>query len=178
GSQRSFTAPADGRLFLLINDDNYGDNSGNFDVRILMSGGQTGQYGDPASTQGGEKVVSVFADSRETDTGVDLQTGDRVTVSATGTVFSRGSGAITPDGNRRYDSTGVEIPLPDAAFGSLIGYIRTPNGQATRPFLIGSQQTFNAPADGRLFLLVNDDNYSDNSGSFSVRLSYPDALVR
>jgi len=34
--------------------------------------------------------------------------------------------------------------------------------------------TFTAPADGRIFLLVNDDNYSDNSGSFSVRIQYPD----
>jgi hypothetical protein len=172
GSQRSFTAPADGRLFLLINDDNYGDNSGSFDVRIVMSGGQTGQYGDPASSQGGEKVVSVFADSRETDAGIDLRTGDRVTVSATGTVYSRGSGAITPDGNRRYDSTGLNVPLPDAAFGSLIGYIRTPSGQATRPFLIGSQQTFTAQQNGRLILLVNDDDSRGNSGSFRVRIVY------
>jgi len=26
--------------------------------------------------------------------------------------------------------------------------------------------------DGRLILAVNDDNYSDNSGSFSVRIRY------
>ena len=39
-------------------------------------------------------------------------------------------------------------------------------------FLIGSQLRFTAPADGRLFLAINDDNYSDNSGSFSVRIRY------
>jgi hypothetical protein len=173
GSQRSFTAPADGRLFLLINDDNYGDNSGNFDVRILTSsGGQSGQNGDPATSTGGEKTISVFADSRETDTGIDLRSGDRVTISATGTVYSSGSGAITPDGSRRYDSTGVRVPLPDAAFGSLVGYIRTPSGQATRPFLIGSQQTFTAQQNGRLILLVNDDDSRGNSGSFRVRITY------
>jgi hypothetical protein len=34
--------------------------------------------------------------------------------------------------------------------------------------------TLTVPSDGRLFLLVNDDNYSDNSGSFSARIQYPD----
>jgi hypothetical protein len=170
GSQRSFTAPADGRLFLLINDDNYGDNSGNFDVRIVVAGGQTGQFGG-SSSPGGEKVVTVFADARETDTGIDLRAGERVTVSATGTVYSRGSGAILPDGNRRYDQTaGSTVPLPGEAFGALIGYIRLTNGQATRPFLIGSQRTFTAPEDGRLILLVNDDDSRGNTGSFRARV--------
>jgi hypothetical protein len=41
-------------------------------------------------------------------------------------------------------------------------------------FLVGSQMTFTAPVDGRLYLLVNDDNYGDNSGSFSARIIYPD----
>jgi hypothetical protein len=172
GSQQTFAAPSDGRLFLLINDDNYTDNSGSFDVRIVLnSSSQTGQFGG-AATQGGEKTISVFADSRETDTGVDLRGGNRVTISATGTIYSRGSGAISPEGNRRYDTEAGVTPLPDASFGALIGYIRTPNGQATRPFLIGSQQTFNAPEDGRLYLLVNDDDYRGNSGSFRVRIVY------
>jgi hypothetical protein len=34
------------------------------------------------------------------------------------------------------------------------------------------------PVDGRLFLLVNDDNYGDNSGSFSARVVYPETTVR
>jgi len=37
-------------------------------------------------------------------------------------------------------------------------------------FYIGSQSTFTTPVDGRLYLMVNDDNYSDNSGSFSARI--------
>jgi hypothetical protein len=88
------------------------------------------------------------------DSGVDLRRGDRVQVRAAGIIHA-GRTRITPEGLR---STDPNTPLPRAA--------------------IGSQQTFTAPADGRLFLLVNDDNYSDNSGSFSVRLIYPDVLVR
>jgi hypothetical protein len=62
--------------------------------------------------------------------------------------------------------------VPTAGVGALIGYIRLTNGQLTQPFVVGSQQTLTAPVDGRLFLLVNDDNYSDNSGSFRVRIVY------
>ena len=56
----------------------------------------------------------------------------------------------------------------------MIGYIQLANGQRSQAFLVGSQMTLTVPGDGRLFLLVNDDNYSDNSGSFSVRIQYPD----
>ena len=64
--------------------------------------------------------------------------------------------------------------MPTAGVGALIGYIFQANGQKSQAFLIGSQSTFTVPADGRLYLLVNDDNYSDNSGSFSARIVYPD----
>jgi len=65
-------------------------------------------------------------------------------------------------------------PVPTAGVGALIGYILQSNGQTTQPFLVGNQMTLTVPSDGRLFLLVNDDNYSDNSGSFSARIQYPD----
>jgi hypothetical protein len=32
--------------------------------------------------------------------------------------------------------------------------------------------TITSPVDGRLFLAVNDDDYSDNGGSFSVKIVY------
>jgi hypothetical protein len=170
GSQQTFNAPADGRLFLLINDDDYSDNSGGFDVRIVHTASQ-GTLGG-SSSQGRERMLTVYADSRATDTGIDLRAGDRVTISATGSIYSRGSGAIMPEGNRRYDSPSSNYPLRDAPFGALIGYIRLTNGEATSPFFIGSQQTITVPEDGRLFLLVNDDDNRDNSGSFRVRIIY------
>jgi len=62
--------------------------------------------------------------------------------------------------------------VPTAGPGALIGYIRLADGQTSQPFLIGSQLTFTASADGRLILAINDDDYSDNGGSFSVRIKY------
>jgi hypothetical protein len=65
--------------------------------------------------------------------------------------------------------------VPSAGVGALIGYVRLPNGQFSQPFFVGSQLTFTSQAEGRLFLLANDDNYNDNSGSFDVRIVYMDA---
>lgn len=119
-----------------------------------------------------ETTIDVPGNSRGIDTGVELRTGDQVTISATGTVIAgRRAGEVTPDGGR-VSGLGIvsAYPVPNAGVGALIGYIRLSSGQNTAPFIIGSQQSFAAQSDGRLFLLVNDDNYSDNSGSFTVRI--------
>jgi hypothetical protein len=42
----------------------------------------------------------------------------------------------------------------------------------SQAYLIGSQLTTTVPADGRLILAINDDDYSDNGGSFTVRIRY------
>ena len=40
-----------------------------------------------------------------------------------------------------------------------------------RPFGIGDQRSFPAPATGLLYLTVNDDQKNDNSGEFGVTIS-------
>ena len=126
-----------------------------------------------------ERIIAVQGNQqRGADTGIDLRTGDQVTIMATGNVTAgRRAGVVSPEGGRV--STGAVFgasayPVPTAGVGALIGYILQANGQNTQPFYIGSQVTFTASVDGRLYLLVNDDNYSDNSGSFSARIVYPD----
>ncbi len=172
GSQQSITAPADGRLFLLVNDDDYSDNSGSFTVRIARTGSQGGGGGGFPSQGGGDRAVTVYANSRDTDTGIELRSGQRVSFSATGAIYSRNAttSAISPEGYRRTQAG--SYPMRDATFGSLIGYIRLADGRASQPFYIGTQRTIDAPQSGRLYLLVNDDDYRDNSGSFQVRVSY------
>ena len=124
-----------------------------------------------------EKVVDVPGNQpRGVDTGIDLRAGDQVTITATGTVTAgRRAGVVSPDGGRQGASSILgTYPVPNAGVGALIGYILSTNGQTSQPFLVGSQSTFTSPVDGRLYLMVNDDNYNDNSGSFSVRIVYPD----
>jgi len=173
GSQQSFTAPAEGRLFLFINDDNYADNSGSFNVTVSTTSGSTSSTNYPSGNSGSsEKTVDVSASSQGVDTGIELRQGGSVSISARGLIYSRGTGGISPEGDRRYDATDRSIPAPETAFGALIGYIRMNDGRSSAPFFVGSELTLRAPADGRLVLMVNDDNYRDNSGSFAVRIVY------
>jgi hypothetical protein len=122
-----------------------------------------------------EVIINVPGTSQGLDTNIDVRAGDQIVFSASGTVVAgRRAGEVGPDGGR---STGFGAivgtrPVPNAGVGALVGYIRLTNGQVSQPFFIGSQQTLNVPADGRLFLAINDDNYSDNGGSFSVRIRY------
>ncbi|MEP6913703.1 MAG: LecA/PA-IL family lectin [bacterium] len=121
------------------------------------------------------EVVVPGNQPRGVDTGIDLRAGDQVAITATGTVTAgRRAGVVSPDGGRQGASSILgTYPVPNAGVGALIGYILSTNGQTSQPFLVGSQSTFTSPVDGRLYLMVNDDNYSDNSGSFSVRIVYP-----
>ena len=113
-------------------------------------------------------------DGREHVTGNTLGAGDQITFTASGTIVAgQRAGTVGPEGGR---STGFGSiigtrPVPSAGVGALIGYIRMLDGQNSKPFFIGSSLTWTAPADGRLYLLVNDDNYNDNSGAFSVHIS-------
>ncbi|HYJ45791.1 MAG TPA: LecA/PA-IL family lectin, partial [Pyrinomonadaceae bacterium] len=164
----------------------YDNNSDNEDSDDLFGTGsgtpaparsrRTGDERTTTRTERGtqEKTLEVPGNSRGTDTGVDLRSGDTVSITATGNIIAgRRAGNVTPDGGRvGFGSITGTYPVANAGVGALIGYIRLANGQITQPFAVGSQQTITAPADGRLFLLINDDNYSDNSGSFSVRIVY------
>jgi hypothetical protein len=118
------------------------------------------------------------SESRGVDTGIDVRAGDQITISASGSIVAGNRvGTVSADGARSGASAifGVSRrPVPTAGVGALIGYLAPPGGGTTQPFLVGSQLVFTAQTDGRLYLLVNDDDYSDNSGSFTVRIVYHD----
>ena len=195
GSTREFTADRNGRLFLTANRGSFADARGAFTVQVrrqrdlnvrdtqedrgdtgIRSRGQDNGDRNRDRDRGRsprEITINVPATSRGTDAGIDVRSGDQITISATGTITAgRRVGDVGPDGAR---STGIGInvrPLPTAGVGALIAYIRMPNGQLSQAYLIGSSLTTTVPTDGRLILAINDDDYSDNSGSFSVRIRY------
>lgn len=194
GSTREFTADRNGRLFLTANRGSFADARGAFTVQIrrqrdlnardaeedggagIRSRGQDNSDRNRDRDRGRsprEITITVPATSRGTDAGIDVRSGDQITISATGTITAgRRVGDVGPDGAR---STGIGInvrPLPTAGVGALIAYIRMANGQLSQAYLIGSNLTTTVPVDGRLILAINDDDYSDNSGSFSVRIRY------
>ena len=69
----------------------------------------------------------------------------------------------------RVSAVADKAPIPTIPVGALIG--RVNNGQ---PFSIGdTTHAFDMPANGRLFLGVNDDHVPDNSGNFVVKIWEP-----
>ena len=190
GSAREFTADRDGRLYLTPNRGSFNDARGSFTVQIRRSvdlaaldnpdsgyrpRNPRGRSRDrqPVEPTQREVTINVPGTSRGTDTGIDVRAGDPITLTATGTIFAgQRVGQLGPDGAPT-SGLGVNArPLPTAGVGALIAYVRMANGQLSQPYLVGSQLAGTVPADGRLILAINDDNYGDNSGSFSVRITY------
>ena len=168
------------------NDDSYDpfgfpdeSGSGPAQRRSRLPGDNPNSGGGRRNNRTLERVVDVPGNqSRGVDTGIELRTGDQVTITATGSVTAgRRAGVVSADGGRQ-GAAGIlgasSYPVPTAGVGALVGYILQTNGQTSQVFLVGSQATFTTPVDGRLYLMVNDDNYTDNSGSFSARIVYPD----
>ena len=190
GSSREFTADRAGRLYLTANRGSYTDARGSFTVQIKRERGvDSAGFDRPGRirsrdrqpidqidrTRRPEVTINVPGTSRGTDTGLDVRAGDPIYFTASGVITAGARvGQVGPDGatSTGFGSVMNSRPVPSAGVGALIGYTRMSNGQTSAPFLIGSQLAGTVPTDGRLILLINDDNYNDNSGSFSVRIRY------
>lgn len=123
--------------------------------------GTTGQA--PTNVPAG--AIQVDAARAWTDAGITVRKGDRIAFSTTGQVSIRQGGEMTgPDGIASEARTGA--PSQQIGVGGLIGRVGTGT-----PFPIGSNtQPITMPANGRLYLGVNDAGASDNSGSFVVTI--------
>jgi hypothetical protein len=189
GASREFTADRDGRLYLTANRSSYADARGSFTVQIKhdrdtvgidrrpgrIRSRNRGLNDDFGRNRNQEVTINVPGTSRGTDTGIDVRAGTSITFSATGVVIAgRRIGEVGPEGARSSGLSGIlgTRPVPSAGAGALIAYIRMSNGQLSQAYLIGSQLTTTVPVDGRLILAINDDDYSDNGGSFSVTIRY------
>jgi len=79
-----------------------------------------------------------------------------------------GDDTATAAGTRSYRFA-KKAPLPATPVGALIGRVNS-----GKPFPIGNTtQAFQMPANGTLFLGVNDDHVADNSGNYVVRIWEP-----
>jgi hypothetical protein len=117
-------------------------------------------------TTGAGTTVRVNANQPWVDTGLTVRQGDLVRFQASGEItYGQSAGqTATPDGGQERRPN---YPDPTVPVGALLGKIGN-----SRPFAIGTQsQALTMPASGRLMLGVNDNEMSDNGGTFTVLVS-------
>jgi hypothetical protein len=105
-----------------------------------------------------------------TDTGLDLNQGDQVTITASGTIKIAGSDpGKTPAGVPGCIESEKGL-APGLTCVALIGRI----GDGA-PFEVGTGISFLVDNPGRLYLGVNDSVFEDNSGSWTVDITVSNA---
>ena len=113
-----------------------------------------------------DKTVTVHESDFDVDTGVDVRTGDRLVVSASGQIWAgvAFTGNNGPQGWNNFDCA-PKFPLPCSHPYSLLGKL---NGNY---FYIGSgiDQVNNA-GTSRLSLRINDDLPGNGNGSFTAHI--------
>lgn len=112
-------------------------------------------------------ATTVFGNRRWTDTGLTLESGDEVTITASGKIFHsvENQRRVGPDGEPR-----TKCPsnvLMSADHGALLGMI----GGDGEPFFVGDNRRFQAERSGQLFLGVNDTGVENNSGAFEAEIT-------
>jgi hypothetical protein len=123
----------------------------------------------PADTRDGvgpqTRTITVPSTQQWTPTLIRVNQGDRIQIQASGEIqlrpanFNDKAGVAGSYAQRFAPNS----PLPKAFAGALLG--RIDSGQ---PFGIGDQKSIIAPGSGLLYLGINDDVLTDNSGQFQV----------
>ncbi len=135
----------------------------------------------PAAAMGQKsaQTVKVSGSLLWTDTKIDVQAGERIWITGSGTVQYP---APPSDGSRTAgpQSTGPEglargwkdllriYPVPDGNRGALIG--RIGDSDAAQPFLIGASKELVVPIGGRLFLGINQQKSDQAQGSYEAKV--------
>lgn len=143
------------------------------------------QSGNPAQTpqqsSSGKRRISqevqITGDQSWTDTGIDVQPGEHIVITATGTLrYADAKEDNGPDGiTRGFKDLLRILPFNGAGRGALIG--RVGDAEIAQPFLLGSRRDLIAPVAGRLAIGINQANDDSGEGTYTVHIEIraPDA---
>jgi hypothetical protein len=176
GEAAEFEASSDGQIFLQVNARSLQGASGAYGARIAAPGQAPATASTPATTPPAGSTsrqlrfeVTVPSERDWTDTGIDLLEGDTFRITAEGTINYTSSSTCGPEGGPRSFRDLIRVlPVNDVGRGALIGKLG--EGGVVRAFYVGKSNELVAERKGRLFLGVNDDDYSNNRGSFKVKV--------
>jgi hypothetical protein len=114
------------------------------------------------------KKITLIASQKWFDTGIDVKIGQEVLFSASGSIFIDKdtmvyqNGELEPNWNKKK-------PMPNQPTGAIIGRV----GKKGDMFYIGDDKApFQMAQKGRLFIGINDFDFSNNSGGFAVTVYY------
>ena len=114
-----------------------------------------------------ERNVIVSPTDAWNDTGIDVRNGQEIYFETSGQVTWSPNRRVGPDGTRN-SKPDTARPLPDRNSGALIGRI----GERDVFFIGGDVGPYRIRGNGRLYLGVNDDVLTDNTGAYRVVVSY------
>lgn len=114
--------------------------------------------------------VQLAGDSSWLDTGIGVQAGEHVVVTATGTMRYAGQQAdATPSGiPRGFKDLLRNLPDNDAGRGAVIG--RIGDKDTSQPFLIGAKRELVSPISGRLSVAINQLSSDAGDGTYTVEI--------
>jgi len=116
------------------------------------------------------KSFTLAGDSVWTDTGISLQPGQRIVVSAEGSLrYSDAKADNGPEGLTRNFKDLIRIlPENGSGRGALIG--RIGDADIAQPFSIGAKKEIVAPVAGKLALGINQATSDTGTGSYKVKV--------
>lgn len=117
-------------------------------------------------TQDEQRTITIYAYRQWQSTGIDLEPGDQVRISASGEwQYSPYVGRHGPEGGGK-PVTVATYPMQGVDGGVLLGRI----GETGQEFYVGRGTTWYVDAPGRLMLRINDDLLGDNVGQLTIQV--------
>ena len=128
-----------------------------------------------SAAQTSPQTVTISGKTVWTDTKIDLQAGDKIRITCSGTIQvpadKQDSSPIStgPEGLARSWKDLMRIfPVPDGSRGSAIG--RIGDGGAVQPFAVGAAKEITVIVPGRLYLGINQQKNDQAEGSFEATI--------
>lgn len=143
-------------------------------VRETASTQQTARQQNNSKTPTGKirvsQEVQITGDQAWLDTGIDVQPGEHLVITASGTLrYGDAKEDNGPDGLARSFRDLVRVlPFNEAGRGALIGLIG--DKDAAQPFLVGARSDVVAPVAGRLAVGINQASDDAGTGTYVVQV--------
>jgi hypothetical protein len=114
--------------------------------------------------------VQLTGDSSWLDTGIDVQPGDHVVATTTGSLrYADQQSDTAPAGMARgFKDLLRSLPFNDAGRGAVIG--RIGDADTSQPFLIGTGRDLVSPISGRLSIGINQLSSDTGDGTYTVQI--------